>query len=64
MSRTDIETGQIPKQKKEIVRNLYLSGISKEFIAMQVDLDILQVTSILREMNLYKKTEKKQHLTM
>jgi hypothetical protein len=27
----------IPEHKKEIVKNLYLSGIAEEFIAMQLD---------------------------
>jgi hypothetical protein len=30
----------ISQDKKEIIRNLYLSGIGEEFIAMQLDLEI------------------------
>jgi len=44
----------ISEQKKEAVRNLYLSGIAEEFIAMQVDLDIPVVIKILKELGIYK----------
>ena len=44
----------ISEQKKELVRNLYLSGIAEEFIAMQVDLDIPVVIKILKELGIYK----------
>ena len=44
----------IPEHKKEIVKNLYLSGIAEEFIAMQLDLEIPVVISILRELGVYK----------
>jgi len=47
----------IPKtvtdEKKEIVRNLYVSGIGEEFIAMQLDLEIPIVIRILRESGIY-----------
>lgn len=44
-------TGNVISQdKKEIIRNLYLSGIGEEFIAMQLDLEILPVISVLKEL--------------
>jgi hypothetical protein len=53
--------GALPGQckrsdKKLIVKNLFLSDIPEEFIAMQLDLDIPTVVSILKEMNAYNKT--------
>lgn len=36
--------------------NLYTSGIGEEFIAMQLDLEIPLVISILKELNIYKGT--------
>jgi hypothetical protein len=47
----------VSQEKKEIVMNLYLSGIGEEFIAMQLDLEIPVVISILKELNAYKGTE-------
>ncbi len=44
----------IPEHKKEIVKNLYISGIAEEFIAMQLDLEIPVVISILKELGVYK----------
>ncbi|MGA9154259.1 MAG: hypothetical protein WBZ36_27065 [Candidatus Nitrosopolaris sp.] len=32
-------SNEIPEIKKSIVKNLYLSNIAEEFIAMQVDLE-------------------------
>ena len=43
----------ISQDKKDIVRNLYLSGIGEEFIAMQLDLEIPVVISILKELGVY-----------
>ena len=40
--------------KKRIVKNLYLSNIAEEFIAMQVDLEIPLVISILKELDVYR----------
>ena len=37
----------VSEEKKQIVKNLYLSNIAEEFIAMQVDLEIPLVISIL-----------------
>jgi hypothetical protein len=42
------------EEKKRIVINLYESGIGEEFIAMQLDLEIPTVISILKEYNIYK----------
>jgi len=39
---------------KMIVKNLYLSNIAEEFIAMQVDMDIPLVISILKEWGVYR----------
>jgi hypothetical protein len=50
-------TQNVSREKKEIVMNLYLSGIGEEFIAMQLDLEIPVVISILKELNVYKGTE-------
>jgi len=44
----------ITNDTTEIVRNLYVSGISEEFIAMQLDLEIPVVIKILKELNVYK----------
>ncbi|MGI0005678.1 MAG: hypothetical protein ACREAO_10150 [Nitrososphaera sp.] len=38
---------------KLVVKNLFLSDIPEEFIAMQLDLDVPTVVSILKEMNAY-----------
>lgn len=46
---------QISDHKQEIVVNLYTSGIPEEFIALQLDLDIPTVISILKEKNVYQK---------
>ncbi|MGI0020162.1 MAG: hypothetical protein ACREAY_06805 [Nitrososphaera sp.] len=45
---------QALSDKKLIVKNLFLSDIPEEFIAMQLDLDIPTVVSILKEMNAYR----------
>lgn len=50
----------ISEQKKDAVRNLYLSGIGEEFIAMQVDLEIPAVISILRELGIYRSVKEEQ----
>jgi hypothetical protein len=44
---TSLET--ISDQKKEIIKNLYASGIPTEFIASQVGMKIKIVASILEE---------------
>jgi hypothetical protein len=41
-------------EKKEIVKNLYVSGIPEEFIAMQLDLEMPLVIAILKELGIYR----------
>jgi hypothetical protein len=48
---TDLQA--VTEEKKEIVSNLYVSGIPEEFIAMQLDLEIPTVIAILREKHIY-----------
>jgi len=43
----------VSEEKKEIVKNLYLSGIGEEFIAMQLDLEIPTVIAVLKEFRIY-----------
>lgn len=45
---------KIIPEKKEVIRNLYLSGIGEEFIAMQLDVEIPIVIQILKELGEYK----------
>jgi hypothetical protein len=45
----------LAEEKKRIVKNLYLSNIAEEFIAMQVDLEIPLVISILKELDVYER---------
>jgi hypothetical protein len=45
---------KISDEKMQVVRNLYLSGISEEFIALQLDLEIPIVIKILKDLNAYK----------
>jgi hypothetical protein len=47
----------VSQEKKEVVMNLYVSGIGEEFIAMQLDLEIPKVISILKELQVYKGTD-------
>ncbi|MGB5089532.1 MAG: hypothetical protein WBN72_01175 [Nitrososphaeraceae archaeon] len=49
----------ISEEKKDVVKNLYLSGIGEEFIAMQLDLEIPIVISVLKELGIYR-SEKKE----
>jgi hypothetical protein len=44
----------VSEEKKRVVKNLYLSNIAEEFIAMQVDLDIPVVIGILKEVDVYR----------
>jgi hypothetical protein len=48
----------ISEEKKDVVRNLYLSGIGEEFIAMQLDLEIPIVISVLKELGIYRSEKK------
>ena len=47
-------TKDVSEDKKRIVKNLYLSNIAEEFVAMQVDLEIPVVISILKELDVYR----------
>lgn len=42
------------EENEEIIKNLYLSGIGEEFIAMQLDLEIPIVIRVLTELGEYK----------
>jgi hypothetical protein len=44
----------LQEEKKNTVLNLYESGIGEEFIALQLDLEIPIVISILKEHNIYR----------
>ncbi len=44
----------VSDEKKQIVKNLYISNIAEEFVAMQVDLEIPMVISILMELDVYR----------
>jgi hypothetical protein len=44
----------VSEDKKRIVKNLYLSNIAEEFVAMQVDLEIPVVINILKEFDVYR----------
>jgi hypothetical protein len=48
----------ISEEKKDVVKNLYLSGIGEEFIAMQLDLEIPIVINVLKELGIYRSSEK------
>ncbi|HYV52097.1 MAG TPA: hypothetical protein VE971_02280 [Candidatus Eisenbacteria bacterium] len=43
-------TNDVSEDKKQIVKNLYLSNV-EEFVAKQVDLEIPVVISILKELD-------------
>ena len=45
---------EINQEKKEVIKNLYLSGIGEEFIAMQLDTEIPVVIQVLKELGVYK----------
>lgn len=45
---------KISDATKQVVRNLYASGIPEEFIALQLDLEIPEVIRILKGFNAYK----------
>jgi len=47
-------TNDVSEDKKRIVKNLYISNIAEEFVAMQVDLEIPVVISILKELDVYR----------
>jgi hypothetical protein len=43
-------------EKKVIAKNLYLSGIAEEFIALQLDMEIPVVIEALKDQGIYKET--------
>ncbi len=43
----------ISNEKKKIIRNLFDSGITEEFIAMQLDIDVHMIIHILDEEGAY-----------
>ena len=45
---------EINQEKKDVIRNLYLSGIGEEFIAMQLDVQIPDVIKVLKEFDIHK----------
>ena len=45
---------KITVEQKDVIRNLYLSGIGEEFIAMQLDIEIPDVIKVLKELDVYK----------
>jgi hypothetical protein len=45
---------EINQEKKDVIRNLYLSGIGEEFIAMQLDVQIPDVIKVLKEFEIHK----------
>ncbi|MGI0013434.1 MAG: hypothetical protein ACREBU_08355 [Nitrososphaera sp.] len=45
---------KISEETAQVARNLYLSGISEEFIAMQLDIEIPVVIQVLKDLNVYR----------
>jgi len=45
----------VSERTKEIVKNLYLSDIPEEFIALQLDIEIPNVLAILEELGVNRK---------
>ena len=45
--------GTVPLEKKEVIKNLYESGIPEEFIAIQLDLEIPTFINVLQEAGNY-----------
>ena len=43
----------ISVEQKDVIRNLYLSGIGEEFIAMQLDIEVPDVIKVLKELDVY-----------
>ena len=65
MTTTTATSKEIPYEKKVVVKNLYMSNIAEEFIAMQVDLEIPLVISILKELDVYKgQTDDENEVTL
>jgi hypothetical protein len=53
-SSQSLDHREVSSDRKQIVMNLYESGIGEEFIAMQLDIEIPTVIKILREYNIYR----------
>jgi hypothetical protein len=65
MTTTTTTPKEIPYEKKVVVKNLYMSNIAEGFIAMQVDLEIPLVISILKELDVYKgQTDDENEVTL
>jgi hypothetical protein len=65
MTTTTTPSKEIPYEKKVVVKNLYMSNIAEEFIAMQVDLEIPLVIGILKELDVYKgQTDDENEMTL
>jgi hypothetical protein len=45
----------VSDEHRQVAKNLYLSGIEEEFIALQLDLEIPVVINILEEQRVYKR---------
>ncbi len=45
---------KITVEQKDVIRNLYLSGIGEEFIGMQLDIELPDVIKVLKELDVYK----------
>jgi hypothetical protein len=44
----------LSRRKKEVIRNLYLSGMGEEFIVMHLDIEIPDIIKVLKEPDVYK----------
>ena len=65
MTTTTATSKDIPYEKKVVVKNLYLSNIAEEFIAMQVDLEIPIVIGILKGLDVYRgQTDDEKEVTL
>ena len=49
------QMAMVREDKKAAARNLYLSGISEEFIGLQLDLETPVVVQTLKDQGVYKK---------
>jgi hypothetical protein len=54
MTNSTMSSSTVSQNNREVIKNLYLSGIGEEFIAMQLDLEILVVIQVLKELGEYK----------
>ena len=45
----------VSDEHRQVIKNLYLSGIEEEFIALQLDLEIPVVINILEEQRVYRR---------